>query len=197
HFAILMNMELERENEPNRKLTSVYLAALDGAVNVNSLFMLAVFLGLAWNPPFDPNYSMIDDKRCFPGPKVAQDVISFQVFSFASFLFSSLIALSLKQVLKISRRSHRGDESINMRIMKARINKTFLRVGILAISAGSVFGCGFLVLAMINVIQLKLGKLNCPNSNYTISAIVPLVIFVPGALLIYVCLILYATRIYL
>ncbi|PIA54541.1 hypothetical protein AQUCO_00900833v1 [Aquilegia coerulea] len=183
-----MNMEMVRENEPIRKLTSIYLTALDGALNVNSLFMLAVFLGLAWNP-FDPNYSLIDDERCFPGPKVAEDLISFHVFSFASFLFSSLIALSLKQALKISRSNNRGDV---MRVMKARIDKTFLRVGILAISAGSVFGCGFLVLAMINVVQLKLGKLNCPNSNYSISAIVPLVIFVPGALVIYVCLVLYA-----
>ncbi|KAF5195593.1 maternal effect embryo arrest [Thalictrum thalictroides] len=185
-------MERERENEPIPKFTSIYLTALDGALNVNSLFMLAVFLGLAWNP-FDPNYSLIDDDRCFPGVKVAEDLISFHVFSFASFLFSSLIALSLKQALKISRRNSssidRGDIT---RIMKARINKTFLRVGILAISAGSVFGCGFLVLAMINVVQLKLGVLSCPNSNYSISAIVPLVIFVPGALLIYVCLVLYA-----
>ncbi|KAF5195856.1 maternal effect embryo arrest [Thalictrum thalictroides] len=172
--------------------TSIYLTALDGAVNVNSLFMLAVFIGLAWDP-FDPNYSLINDDRCFPGAKVAEDLICFHVYSFASFLFSSLIALSLKQGLKISRNSnnshHRGD---NMRIMKARINKTFLRIGILAISAGSVFGCGFLVLAMINVVRLKLGTLSCPSSNYSIAALVPLLIFVPGALLIYVCLVLYA-----
>ncbi|KAL5709378.1 hypothetical protein ACHQM5_020075 [Ranunculus cassubicifolius] len=178
--------------EPNRKFTNttIYLTALDSTVNVNSLFMLAVFIGLAWNP-MDPNYSLITDPKCIPTQSIAEDLISFQVFSFASFLFSSLIALSIKQALKISRRYNGG--SVDTSVLMARVNKTMLRVGILLISVGSVCGCGFLMLALVNVVQVKLGKLGCVSgSGYSIAAIVPLVIFVPIALLVNVGLVFYA-----
>ncbi|KAL0401287.1 UNVERIFIED_CONTAM: hypothetical protein Slati_4158600 [Sesamum latifolium] len=78
--------------------TSIHITALDGIVNVNSLFTLAVFIGLAWNPT-DPSNSLIDPIQqpgCSPGPKVAEDLVAFHVYSFSCFLFSSLVALGLK-----------------------------------------------------------------------------------------------------
>jgi hypothetical protein len=55
-------------------------------LNVNSLFSLAVFVGLVWNPT--------DPISCSPSPKIAEDFIAFHVYSFSSFLSYSL-ALSL------------------------------------------------------------------------------------------------------
>ena len=70
--------------------TSVHVTALDGIVNVNSLFTLAVFVGLTWNPN-DPSNTLINDPACAAGPSKAKDLVSFHVYSFSSFLFSSLI----------------------------------------------------------------------------------------------------------
>ncbi|KHN07623.1 hypothetical protein glysoja_019730 [Glycine soja] len=47
------------------------------------------------------------------------------------------------------------------------------------------------MLALVNVAQIKLGTLAC-GSSHTYAAVVPLLIFVPLALLIYVSLVLYA-----
>ena len=170
--------------------TSVHITALDGIVNVNSLFTLAVFIGLTWNPK-DPTNSLIDaaDDGCIPGPSVAEDLVAFHVYSFSSFLFSSLVAVGIKQAIRIWRSPHcrpgaRGG-------FLCRINKSVLRVGMLISGVGSVAGCVFLMLALINVVQIKLGTLGC-GSSYSYAAVVPLVIFVPTALLFYICIILYA-----
>lgn len=71
------------------------------------------------------------------------------------------------------------------------LNTAALRVGILVSAVGSVFGCGFLMMALVNLVQIKLGILAC-GSLYTFAAVAPLVILVPLALVIYVFLVLYA-----
>ncbi|KAL6977044.1 hypothetical protein U1Q18_025838, partial [Sarracenia purpurea var. burkii] len=50
------------------------------------------------------------------------------------------------------------------------INKSFLRVGFMVSAVGSVFGCVFLMLALVNVVQIKLGTLACgsPHSYATV-----------------------------
>ncbi|XP_057980514.1 uncharacterized protein LOC131166195 [Malania oleifera] len=169
--------------------TSIHITALDGIVNVNSLFTFAVFVGLAWNPK-DPSYSLVDsaDTACVPSDNIAEDLIAFHVYSFSSFLFSSLVALCLKQALRISG----SFDAHRVRLLEhVNINKTALRVGSLVSGAGSVCGCLFLMLALVNVAQIKLGTLAC-GSPYTYAAVVPLVILVPVALLVYVCVVLHA-----
>ena len=47
------------------------------------------------------------------------------------------------------------------------------------------------MMALINVVQIKLGTLSC-GSSQTYAAVVPLVILVPFALVIYICLVSYA-----
>ncbi|KAF8403003.1 hypothetical protein HHK36_011097 [Tetracentron sinense] len=172
------------DDESRRKFgTGIHITAIDGIVNVNSLFTLAVFIGLTWNPS-DANNSLItgdDNPNCVAGSNIAENLISFHVYSFSSFLFSSLIALGLKQAIRIAKNT----EAHNL--MMARVNKTLLRVGILISAVGSVCGCGFLMLALVNVVQIKLGTLAC-GSSYSFAAIVPLVILVPAALLIYLIL---------
>lgn len=66
-----------------------------------------------------------------------------------------------------------------------------LRVGMLVSSFGSVLGCGFLMMALVALVQIKLGTLGC-GSIYTFAAIGPLVVLVPSALVIYICIVLYA-----
>lgn len=73
-----------------------------------------------------------------------------------------------------------------------RVNLAALRVGIVASCVGSVLGCGFLTMALVDLVQVKLGPLECKKSFDTLAAILPLVVLVPSALLIYVLLVLYA-----
>ncbi|CAI0411107.1 unnamed protein product [Linum tenue] len=160
-------------------VTSIQITALDGIVNVNSLFTFAVFVGLAWNPT-SPSDTLITDPACTAGRGVGEALISFHVYSFSCFLFSSLVALALKQAIRISRAEFLG-----------QVNKNLLRIGMLISGIGSAFGCVFLMLALVNVVQLKLGTLSC-GSSHTYAAVVPLVIFVPVAILIYSSLVLYA-----
>ncbi|XP_030451026.1 uncharacterized protein LOC115673101 [Syzygium oleosum] len=165
--------------------TSIQVTALDGVVNVNSIFTLAVFVGLAWNP-WDPNNTLNTDPRCAPGASVKRDLVAFHVYSFSSFLFSSLVALTLKQAIRITR-----SPSYHPAELIARINRNLLRVGMLASGVGSVCGSVFLMLALVNVVQIKLGTLAC-GSTHSFAAVVPLLIFVPLGLFVYVCIVLYA-----
>ncbi|XP_058207176.1 uncharacterized protein LOC131320474 [Rhododendron vialii] len=182
---------------PTKFATAIHITALDGIVNVNSLFTLAVFIGLSWNPR-DPTNGLIDPNNnptCAATPQISEDLVAFHVYSFSSFLFSSLVALGLKQAIRISSGSSRFPRtfhlSSDLTFDLAWVNKNLLRVGYLVSAAGSVSGCVFLMLALINVVQIKLGTLVC-GSAHTYGAVVPLVILVPSALLIYVCSVLYA-----
>lgn len=165
--------------------TCVQITAVDGIVNVNSLFTLAVFIGLAWNP-YDSSNSLITDPRCNPTSRMAEDLVAFHVYSFSSFLFSSLIALGTKQAIRIAmtRETHKI-------VLLAHVNKGALRLSMLISAVGSLCGCGFLMLALVNMVQIKLGTLAC-GSPQTMAAVVPLVIFVPIGLLVYVCTVVYA-----
>ncbi|CAI9091588.1 OLC1v1026656C1 [Oldenlandia corymbosa var. corymbosa] len=167
--------------------TTIHITALDGIVNVNSLFTLAVFIGLTWNPR-DPDNKLNTDPKCEVGPKVAEDLVAFHVYSFCCFLFSSLVALALKQAIRLSRSAHyRTVFTFDL----ALVNKNALRVGYVISAAGSASGCLFLMLALINVVQIKLGTLSC-GSPHSLGAVVPLVILVPIGLLIYVSTVIYA-----
>ncbi|XP_072996959.1 uncharacterized protein [Typha latifolia] len=169
------------EGDSNGGGTSIHITALDGIINVNSLFTLAAFVGLAWNPSSDG--AGLADGECSAGDKVEEDLVSFHVFAFASFLFSSLVALCLKQAIRTIRPPGGA--------RAARMNRAVLRGGILACAAGSVFGCGFLMLALVNVVQVKLGRLGC-GGGASLGAIVPLVTLVPTAMLIYAAIVFYA-----
>ncbi|KAK2387949.1 hypothetical protein P8452_26035 [Trifolium repens] len=161
-------------------ITSVHITALDAITNVNSLFTLGVFIGLSFNPN-DPSNNLNTNPSCTPTTTIAENLVAFHVYSFSSFLFSSLIALALKQAIRLSRTS----------TTVAHINRSTLRVGMLISGIGSVFGCGFLMLALVNVVQIKLGTLAC-GSQHAFAAVVPLFIFVPISLLVYVTVVLYA-----
>ncbi|PON36947.1 maternal effect embryo arrest [Parasponia andersonii] len=169
--------------------TNIHIMALDGVVNVNSLFTLALFLGLSWYPTSDPQTTLIGAAAsdCAAGSDIAEGLIAFHVYSFSSFLFSSLIALALKQAIRISGGGEYGEALLHL----GRVNRAALRFGMMASAFGSVFGCGFLMMALVDLVQIKLGTLAC-GSVYTFAAVVPLVILVPLALFVYLSLVLHA-----
>ncbi|KAL6897398.1 hypothetical protein ACP4OV_007094 [Aristida adscensionis] len=182
--------------------TSIQVTALDGIVNVNSLFTLAAFLGLAWRPSSDgPGLADGADHTgnpCAAGDRAESDLVSFHVLAFACFLFSSLVALCLKQLVRTyyhpRHRAGAASSSAGAGAGRtARINRAALRVGILASAVGSVGGCGFLMMALVNVVQVKLGRLGCgAGGSAAWAAVVPLVTLVPAAMLIYIGIVFYA-----
>ncbi|GLJ42285.1 hypothetical protein SUGI_0875260 [Cryptomeria japonica] len=162
--------------------TSIHVEALDGLVHVNSLFTLAVFVGLTISPG---DGVLVESANCLAGEDISRNLMTFQVVSFSSFLFSSLVAQGLKQAIVLI-----DSNNVKM-IFKAYINNTFLRVGMLLSAIGSVCGSIFLMLALMDLIQIKLGTLSC-GSGRSIGAVVPLFMLVPTALVIYICIVSYA-----
>ncbi|KAG6583401.1 uncharacterized protein LOC111464928 [Cucurbita moschata] len=172
---------------PRRRSSStrIHVMALDGIVNVNSLFTFAVFLGITWYPTADPAVNLLpdgDDGPCAPAAAAAQSLIACHVYSFSCFLFSSLVASALKQAIRIIGRDD-GEHGVAY--------APALRMGMVASAVGSVLGCGFLVAALLNLVQIKLGTLSCRRWE-TVAAAVPLVSLVPMALFIYIVLVLHA-----
>uniref|UniRef100_A0A0E0LIU0 Maternal effect embryo arrest 60 n=1 Tax=Oryza punctata TaxID=4537 RepID=A0A0E0LIU0_ORYPU len=177
--------------------TSIHITALDGIVNVNSLFTLAAFIGLAWRPSADgPELADGADRlgaACAAGDRVESDLVLFHVLAFACFLFSSIVALCLKQIVRTHPHYRRGGSASAAVSRTAMINRVALRVGILASAVGSVCGCGFLMMALVNVVQVKLGRLGCGAGGAAAwGAVVPLVTLVPTAMLIYIGIVFYA-----
>ncbi|XP_074308195.1 uncharacterized protein LOC141643073 [Silene latifolia] len=168
---------------PPKSLSTIHITALDGLVHVNSIFTLAVFIGLSWNPN-DPTNSLIEDPTCLPtsSSSIAENIVTFHVYSFASFLFSSLVAMGLKQAIRIS---------AHYESYRAFVNTTVLRIGMVVSAVGSACGCVFLMLALVNVVQFKLGKLGC-DGGQSLGAVIPLVSLVPVGLLVYVGFVFYA-----
>ncbi|CAM8982432.1 unnamed protein product [Rhodiola kirilowii] len=169
-----------------RSTTCIHVMAVDGIVTVNSLFTIAVFLGLTTT---DPSATLVDAARnpdCVAGKSIAKSLVSSHVYSFTCFLFSSLVASALKQALKLETKE--GDEG---RLGQAHVNVVLLRLGIVVSAIGSVFGCGFLTWALVALVEIKLGTLAC-WSSYSLAAVVPLIVLVPSALIIYLGIVIHA-----
>lgn len=162
--------------------TSVHVTALDGLVNVNSLFTIAVFVGLSLTTP---NQHSLENTACDAGIDVAKKLLVFEVVSFSFFLFSSLVAQGLKLAINLLN-SKDVDEAF-----KAHINLRVLRFGMLGSAVGSVMGCLFLMLSMVNVIQIRLGMLSCGGKS-AVHSVAALIVLVTSALLVYISTAVYA-----
>ncbi|KMZ67462.1 maternal effect embryoarrest 60 [Zostera marina] len=163
--------------------TSIHVTALDGLVNVNSLFTIAVFVGLSLTTP--GQRSLENKSDCDAGDDVARALLVFEVLAFSFFLFSSLVAQGLKLAINLLNSKDVDEE------FRAHINVKVLRFGMLGSAAGSVLGCIFLVLSMVNVVQIRLGLLSC-GSQPTIRAVVALVTLVSTALVVYISTVFYS-----
>nr|GMD64403.1 uncharacterized protein LOC109163846 [Ipomoea batatas] len=144
---------------PQTSTTLIHIMALDGIVNVNSIFTIALFIGLT-STPSDHSYTLLSTPACAATAATAERLVSRHVYSFSSFLFSSLVALGLKQAIRIADHDH----ILNCHAVlhgAGRVDLRMLRVGILGSALGSVFGCVFLTLALVDWVQIKLGVLAC------------------------------------
>ncbi|CAL9023098.1 unnamed protein product [Prunus brigantina] len=163
--------------------TSVHVTALDGLVNVNSLFTIAVFVGLSLTTP--GQRSLEGKTACDAGTDVAKKLLVFEVVSFSFFLFSSLVAQGLKLAINLLNSKDVDDA------FRAHINLKVLRFGMMGSAFGSVMGCVFLVLSMVDVIQIRLGMLSC-GSKSAVHSVAALVVLVSTALLVYISTAVYA-----
>ncbi|XP_057801462.1 uncharacterized protein LOC131016755 [Salvia miltiorrhiza] len=160
--------------EPGK--TSIHVTALDGIVNVNSLFTMSLFIGFSMTVP--QNATTASSAACTTSAETVRRLIVFEVISFSFFLFSSLVAQSLK--LQINLRNnmdptdpHKGDIGID-----------HLKYCLFGSAVGSVLGCTFLTMSIVDFIRVKLGSLSCGGKP--VYAVVTLLVFVGSGLLIYV-----------
>uniref|UniRef100_A0ACD5VQK4 Uncharacterized protein n=1 Tax=Avena sativa TaxID=4498 RepID=A0ACD5VQK4_AVESA len=163
--------------------TSVHVTALDGVVNVNSLFTVAVFVGLSLATPGELR-SLAGDPSCDAGSDVARSLIVLEVVAFSSFLFSSLVAQGLKLALNLinSKDPHETHAHIDTRLV---------RLGMLASAVGSVVGCVFLMVSMVMVVQIRLGTIGCASNRAAAKAAAGLVGLVSTALAVYIGTVFY------
>ncbi|KAK3444023.1 hypothetical protein EUGRSUZ_A00231 [Eucalyptus grandis] len=156
----------------------VHQNALDDLVNVNTLFTAAVFVGLAFANAGQQNIE--GNKQCEAGVRVARRLVKNEVISFACYLFSSLVAKSLKTYLFTYLLSHHTLQKINCKSSKG------LRGTLFALSTStSVIGGVLLLYSMVDMIQLRLGKIACKGTE-TLNAVGALMAVNILALVIYI-----------
>ncbi|XVF47344.1 hypothetical protein PTKIN_Ptkin03bG0101600 [Pterospermum kingtungense] len=169
--------DLERgektSKEPVENVREIHQKALDDLVNVNSLFTLAVFVGLSLARPGER--SLENRSECDADVNNAKRLVVNEVASFACFLLSSLVAKALKIHVTVCQ-----EEDFK------QTRNQFIRGSMLLLSVwASVFGCIFLTVSMVDVIQIKVGKLSC-GSVHAWRATGALIAIVLLALSIYV-----------
>ncbi|KAL7152056.1 hypothetical protein ABFS83_04G072400 [Erythranthe nasuta] len=163
--------------------TSVHVTALDGIVNVNSLFTMATFIGFSLTVPQAATAAAT--QQCHTSPETVRRLIIFEVMSFSFFLFSSLVAQSLKLAINLLNNMDPGDPH------KADVNPNMIKFGLFGSAIGSVMGCVFLMLSIVDFIQVKLGSYTCGGKP--VYALVVLVCFVGTGLVVYVTTAIYAS----
>ncbi|PIN23847.1 hypothetical protein CDL12_03427 [Handroanthus impetiginosus] len=102
--------------------TNIHVTALDGIVNVNSLFTAAIFIGFSLTAP--EAVTAGTQPKCTASPETVRRPIVFEVVSFSFFLYSSLIAQSLKLVINLINSVKNQDDphkaDIDQRALKYR-----------------------------------------------------------------------------
>ncbi|KAK3031850.1 hypothetical protein RJ639_035987 [Escallonia herrerae] len=116
-------------SSPSSSTTSVHVTALDAIVNVNSLFTVAVFIGLSFSSPAGSSTG-----SCNATNDDVRKLVVFEVVSFSCFLFSSLVAQGLKLSINLLNSKDVQDAA------KAHINFKMLRFGMIGSAVGSVLG---------------------------------------------------------
>lgn len=167
-------------------IIDVHLKALDDLVNVNSLFTIAVFVGLSLA---SRNQRSLDGRpECDPDVGLGKRLILYEAISFACFLLSSLCSKSLKVLINL--------EKIKRKIKVKRtpklegLFKNILlsgtwRLFLLVLSIVALFiGIVFLTLSMVYVIQIRVGKLSC-GCDYALTSVASLCGIVLLSLLLY------------
>ncbi|GFP79267.1 hypothetical protein PHJA_000070200 [Phtheirospermum japonicum] len=116
---------------------------------------------------------------CDAGLDIARKLLVFEFLSFSFFLFSSLVAQGLRLAINFLN-SKDVDE-----IFQAHINQKMLRFEMLDSTIGSMMGCLFLMMSMVNVIQIRLRMLSY-GSKSMVHTVTALIVLVTSALVVYI-----------
>ncbi|CAL5353362.1 unnamed protein product [Camellia sinensis] len=178
-------MNGQEEEEGKKKIKEILKSGLDDLVNVNSLLSIAVFVGLSYATP--GQRSLENRPECDAEPRQAENLVVLEVVAFSFFLFSSLVAKSLKVNFQIY---GDGNFEIDEKTGRGRLKWwkwVFLSLSVLA----SFLGCFFLMLSMFYLIQIRLGRVSC-KSPYTQGAALLMTVIVCVGMLIYLPLVVAA-----
>ncbi|KAL8091966.1 uncharacterized protein LOC141693415 [Apium graveolens] len=166
-------------DQPKFDRKDAHIKTLDDLVNVNSLFTLAVFVGLTQAAP--GARSLENRVECNAGPGVAKMLILYEVVAFACFLLSSLVAKVLKLILSM--------DGIRIKLVHEGFDvKDFL---LILTASASVSGIVLLTLSVVNLVQIRIGVYSCGSAEAR-RAIWALCTIVGIALIIYVVSIIVA-----
>ncbi|KAL7201210.1 hypothetical protein ACSBR1_033004 [Camellia fascicularis] len=156
---------------------------LEDLVNVNSLLSIAVFVGLTYATP--SQRSLENRPECDAELRHAKNLVVLEVVAFSFFLFSSLVAKSLKVNVQLDDKNFKFYKPGKARLTWWKW--VFLSLSVLA----SFLGCFFLMLSMFYLIQIRLGRLSC-KSPYTQGATLLMTAIVCVGMLIYLPLVIAA-----
>ncbi|KAJ9159819.1 hypothetical protein P3X46_025288 [Hevea brasiliensis] len=145
-------------NDPNAaatrtgELTKFQSNAVDVLSSINSLFTVAVFLGLSFA---SPNQKSIDPRsECNPDATMLKRLVLWEVISFSFFLFSSLFLKSLQLYINML-----GDIKWVVRGM--------FYISVLT----TTLGVASFTVSMAYLIQIQVGKMSCWIFETTLSVI--------------------------
>ena len=137
-----------RSSKPSKPdITKSFKEGLDDVINVNALFTSAVFIGLSFS---SSTPTLETREECKPGVGIEKWLVIFEIIPFGFFLVSSLLGKALKIQLHI--------------IKNSNFIQNICRAMMVLCAACSILGSVFLFLAMINVLQMRLGKLTCKGN---------------------------------
>lgn len=142
-------------------------------MKVNSLFTIAVFVGLSLA---DRGQRGLENRaECSADIAMRKRLVVTEVVSFGFYLLSSLTA----KALKIHVSTYRD------KFQAKKISYQVIRGSLLVLALwSSVLGCIFLTISMVDVIQIKVGKVSC-GSGYSVHSVQSLVAIVSIALVIF------------
>ncbi|XP_062185199.1 uncharacterized protein LOC133888842 [Phragmites australis] len=192
-----------------RRNPDVSVKALEGIVSANTFFTVAVFIGITGT--ITPSSSI--PPSCVAGDDIARNFFLFEIISFGFYLLSSLVAQGMKLAVTLlaaddyysegEQKPPPSDDCEEMPAWRAagprerrRAVLRFAQPMMLLAAGCSIMGTFFLLLSMVDAIQLKFGLVSC-GIPIAVGATLVLAALVVGGLLFYGSTIAYALTHYL
>lgn len=192
-----------------RRNPDVHVKALEGIVSANTFLTVAVFIGITGTITPSPSIP----SGCVAGDDIARNFFLFEILSFGFYLLSSLVAQGMKLAITLlaaddffgdgDQKPPPSDDCEEMPTWRAaeprERRRAVLRITqpMMMVAAGcSILGTFFLLLSMVDAIQLKFGLISC-GIPLAVGATFALSALVVGGLLFYGSTIAYALTHYL
>lgn len=181
-----------------RRNPDVHVKALEGIVSANTFLTVAVFIGITGT--ITPSSTV--PRNCVAGDDIARNFFLFEILSFGFYLLSSLVAQGMKLSVTLlaagddfysdgEQKPVMTDDCEEMPAWRAagprerrRAVLRYARPMMLLAAACSIMGTFFLLLSMIDAIQLKFGILSC-NIPLAVGATFALSVLAVSGLLFY------------